>query len=171
MHISSISTHTALLNDAVADGDSSHDSSHEEEEGGSAGQYYLHHPHHPHQGASLPSLEAFLAQRLAFPTALYLGSALLLLLVGVGLGAPEGRVAVGVLLAAILRCVFLFSPFLVGRSADNISYSADFFCFSHHTYHTKNRQRRLATPSLGGGGGHRAPHPGLFRCCWWWDGQ
>lgn len=51
------------------------------------------------------SIDAFLAQRLAYPAALYLGTAGLLLLLGLCLGNPEGRVAVGVLLAAVLRCV------------------------------------------------------------------
>jgi hypothetical protein len=66
-----------------------------------------HHPQEAPVSAPVPAatVEAFLAHRLAYPCALYLGTTLLLLFLGLCLGQPEGRTAVGVLLAAIMRYV------------------------------------------------------------------
>lgn len=69
-------------------------------------------PHHQPPHTMVTSLPQSLAQWLGFPCALYLGIALLLLLVGLCLGEPEGRVAVGVLLAAVLRCVCAWIVFV-----------------------------------------------------------
>lgn len=92
---------TALLNDVVA-ADSS-----EEDPNSSSSSFDPTTPQQqPHPSQQPPSsLPRSLAQWLGFPSLLYLGITLLLLLVGLCLGEPEGRVAVGVLLAAVLRCV------------------------------------------------------------------
>ena len=93
---------TALLNDVVAA-----DSSEEDPTSNSSSSFDPTTPQHQPPHTVITSLPQSLAQWLGFPCALYLGIALFLLLVGLCLGEPEGRVAVGVLLAAVLRCVCL----------------------------------------------------------------
>lgn len=87
---------TALLNDVVAADDT------EAEDTEAGGQQ------HPQSQPAPPTLvEATLANQLMYPTILCLAIALLLLLVGVVVKAPEERVAVSILMSAVLRCGFL----------------------------------------------------------------